>query len=62
MEYSRNGVRDLMMICKPKRGFCEVQIAERRTQIEFAQTKVASLYEAFSPEEARAMARKLKFH
>jgi DDE superfamily endonuclease len=86
VEYQRQGVRDLMMICEPKRGFREVLITERRTKIEFAQSmkrivdlypeaqrirvvldnlnthKAASLYEAFAPEEARVIARKLEFH
>jgi len=80
-EYQRNGVRDLMMICEPKRGWREVLVMERRTRIEFAHCmrhivnaypdaevirvvldnlnthKAASLYEAFPPEEARAIAR-----
>lgn len=86
VEYRREGVRDLMMICEPKRGLREVQVTERRTKIEFAHSmkriaelypeattirvvldnlnthKVASLYEAFAPEEARALARRLEFH
>jgi hypothetical protein len=85
-EYRRNGVRDLMMICEPKRGGREVLVMELRTKIEFAQCrrhivqsypeaqvirvvldnlnthKAASLYAAFSPEEARAIARKIEFH
>jgi hypothetical protein len=85
-EYQRNGVRDLMMICEPRRGWREVLVMERRTRIEFAHCmrhiveaypeaevirvvldnlnthKPASLYEAFPPEEARAIARKLEFH
>lgn len=85
-EYKRNGVRNLMMICEPKRGWREVLIMERRTKIDFAHAmrhivecypdaevirvvldnlnthKTASLYEAFQPEEARAIARKLEFH
>lgn len=85
-EYQRNGVRDLMMICEPKRGWRDVLIMERRTKVEFAHCmrhivqsypdaevirvvldnlnthKAASLYEAFPPEEARAIARKLEFH
>jgi hypothetical protein len=85
-EYCRNGVRDLMMICEPKRGWREVLVMERRTQIEFAHCmqriaqsypdaevihvvldnlnthKRASLYAAFPPDEARAIARKLAFH
>jgi hypothetical protein len=85
-EYQRNGVRDLMMICEPKRGWCDVMIMERRTKIKFAHCmrhivqfypdaevirvvldnlnthKAASLYEAFPPEEARAIARKIEFH
>jgi hypothetical protein len=85
-EYERRGVRDLMMICEPKRGWREVLVTERRTKIDFAhcmryivQTypdaavirvvldnlnthKPASLYEAFPPDEARAIAKKLEFH
>lgn len=85
-EYQRNGVRELLMICEPKRGFRDVLITERRTKLEFAQVmkhmvslypqaevirvvldnlnthKSASLYEAFPPEQARALARKLEFH
>jgi hypothetical protein len=85
-EYQRNGVRNLMMICEPKRGWREVLVKKRRTGIDFAscmrhivQTypdapvirvvldnlnthKIASLYEAFPPEEARALARRLEFH
>lgn len=85
-EYRRNGVRDLMMICEPKRGWREVLVMERRTKIEFAHCmrhiaqcypdaevvrvvldnlnthKMASLYEAFPPNEARAIARRLEFH
>jgi hypothetical protein len=84
-EYQRNGVRDLMMICEPKRGWREVLVMERRTRIEFAHCmrhivglypeaesirvvldnlnthNPASLYAAFPPEEARAIARKLEF-
>jgi hypothetical protein len=37
-EYERKGVRDLMMICEPKRGFREVLVTERRTKLEFAQS------------------------
>lgn len=86
VEYQRNGVRDLMMICEPKRGWREVLITERRTKIDLAHTmkhlvacfpeaktirvvldnlnthKLASLYEAFPPDEARAIAKKLDFH
>lgn len=85
-EYERRGVRDLMMICEPKRGWREVLVTTRRTKIDFAhcmrhivQTypdaavirvvldnlnthKPASLYEAFPPDEARAIAKKLEFH
>ena len=85
-EYPRNGVRNLMMICEPKRGWRDVLVMERRTKIEFAHCmrhivqsypdaetirvvldninthKAASLYEAFLPEEARAIARKIEFH
>ena len=85
-EYQRNGVRDLMMICEPKRGWRDVLIMERRTKVQVALCmrrivdlypdaevirvvldnlnthKAASLYEAFPPEEARAMAKRLEFH
>jgi len=85
-EYERRGVRDLMMICEPKRGWREVLITKRRTKIDFALCmrhivqaypdaevirvvldnlnthKPASLYEAFPPDEARAIAKKLEFH
>ena len=85
-EYQRKGVRDLMMICEPKRGFREVLITERRTKLDFAQSmkhivelypqadkirvvqdnlntpKMGSLYDAFPPQEARAIASKLEFH
>ena len=37
-EYPRKGVRDLMMIGEPKRGFREVLITERRTKLDFAQS------------------------
>ena len=85
-EYQRKGVRDLMMIGEPKRGFREVLITERRTKLDFAQSmkhivelypqadkirvvqdnlntpKMGSLYDAFPPQEARAIASKLEFH
>ena len=85
-DYRRNGVRDLMMICEPKRGGREVLVMERRTKIDFAHCMrpitqcypdaevirvvldnlnthtMASLYEAFPPDEARAIARKLEVH
>jgi hypothetical protein len=85
-EYKRMGVRDLMMICEPKRGVREVLMTERRTKIDFAQSlkhivelypqadvirvvqdtlnthKMGALYEAFPPQEARAIASKLEFH
>jgi len=37
-EYERKGVRDLMMIGEPRRGFREVLMTERRTKIDFAQS------------------------
>jgi hypothetical protein len=85
-EYQRNGVRNLMMICEPQRGWREVLVMKRRTRIDFAHCmrtitqaypdasvirvvldnlntpQIASLYEAFPPEEARAIARRLEFH
>lgn len=86
VEYKRNGVRELMMICEPKRSWREVLVTERRTKIDFAHCmrhivetypqadiirivldnlnthKISSLYEAFPPDKARAIARKLEFH
>jgi len=86
VEYKRNGVRNLLMICEPKRGWREVLVTTTRNKIDFARAmkqlvqtyadagvirvvldnlnthKIASLYEAFPPDEARALARKLEFH
>lgn len=86
VEYKRNGVRNLLMICEPKRGWREVRVTTTRNKIDFAQAmkqlaqtyvsaevirvvldnlnthKIASLYEAFPPDEARALAKKLEFH
>lgn len=86
VEYRRNGVRNLLMICEPKRGTREVLVTKTRNKIDFAQAmqhlaqtyasaevirvvldnlnthKIASLYEAFPPHEARALAKKLEFH
>lgn len=86
VEYQRNGVRNLLMLCEPKRGIREVLVTTTRTKIDFANAmkhltesyadadvirvvldnlnthKMASLYEAFAPEEARRIAKKLEFH
>lgn len=86
VEYKRNGVRNLLMICEPKRGVREVMVTTTRNKIDFAHAmknivdryasadvirvvldnlnthKIASLYEAFPPEQARALAKKLEFH
>lgn len=86
VEYKRNGVRNLLMICEPRCGKREVLVTTRRTKIDFAHAmkhlvqayasaevirvvldnlnthKIASLYEAFPPDEARALAKKLEFH
>lgn len=86
VEYQRNGVRNLLMLCEPKRGIREVLVTTTRTKIDFANAmkhltesyadadvirvvldnlnthKIASLYEAFAPEEARRIAKKLEFH
>lgn len=86
VEYKRNGVRNLLMICEPKFGQREVLVTETRTKLDFAHAmkhivnlyasadvirvvldnlnthKIGSLYEAFPPEEARALAKKLEFH
>jgi hypothetical protein len=45
-EYRRHGVRNLMMICEPKRGGREVLVMERRTHMEFAQCmrQIVALY------------------
>ena len=45
-EYERKGVCDLMLICEPKRGFRQVDITDRRTKIDFAQSMkhIADLY------------------
>lgn len=77
VEYKRNGVLNLLMICEAKRGAREVLVTPTRNKIDFAQAmkhlvelyasaevirvvldnlnthKIASLYEAFPPEEAR---------
>ena len=86
VEYQRNGVRNLLMLCEPKRGIRDVLVTTTRTRIDFANAmkhltesypdadvirvvldnlnthKIASLYEAFAPEEARRIAKKLEFH
>ena len=86
VEYQRNGVRNLLMLCEPKRGMREVLVTTTRTKIDFAHAmkhlvelyadadvirvvldnlnthKIASLYEAFPADEARALAKKLEFH
>lgn len=86
VEYKRNGVRNLLMICEPRRGKREVLVTKTRNKIDFAQAmkhlaatyasaevirvvldnlnthKIASLYEASLPDEARALAKKLEFH
>jgi len=36
VEYQRNGVRNLMMICEPKQGWREVLVTEHRTRVDFA--------------------------
>lgn len=86
-EYERRGVRNLFMICEPKRGWRHVEVTGRRTMQDFARQmkwlvdeaypeaervrvvldnlnthRAASLYEAFAPEEARRILRKLEFH
>jgi transposase len=86
VEYQRNGVRNLLMMCEPKRGTREVLVTKTRNKIDFAHAmkhlvekyasaevirvvldnlnthKIASLYEAFPADEARALAKKLEFH
>ena len=78
VEYKRNGVRNLLMMCEPKRGLREVLVTKTRNRIDFAQAmkhlvelyagaevirvvldnlnthKIASLYEAFLPDQACA--------
>jgi DDE superfamily endonuclease len=36
VEYRRNGVRNLLMICEPKRGWREVLVTTTRNKIDFA--------------------------
>ena len=45
-EYERKGVCDLMMISEPKRGFRQVDITDRHTKLDFAQSMkhVSDLY------------------
>jgi hypothetical protein len=85
VEYKRNGVRNLLMLCEPRCGKRAVLVTTRN-KIDFAQAmkhlvqtyasaevirvvldnlnthKAASLYDAFPPDEARALAKKLEFH
>ena len=86
-EYERRGVRNLFMVCEPKRGWRHVAVTEQRTMQDFARQmrwlvdeafpeaervrvvldnlnthRAASLYEAFAPDEARRILRKLEFH
>jgi len=86
-EYERRGVRNLFMVCEPKRGWRHVAVTEQRMMQDFARQmrwlvdeafpeaervrvvldnlnthRAASLYEAFAPDEARRILRKLEFH
>jgi len=36
VEYKRNGVRDLLLMCEPLRGTREVLVTEQRTKKDFA--------------------------
>jgi hypothetical protein len=36
VDYKRNGVRNLLMICEPKRGWREVMVTKTRNKIDFA--------------------------
>lgn len=36
-EYSRNGVRNLFLVCEPLRGYRHVEVTEQRTMQDFAQ-------------------------
>jgi len=86
-EYERNGTANLFMLFEPLRGWRQVNVTDRRTQVDFAKVvreliddiypdaekvvlvmdnlnthRIASLYEAFEPEEAQRLARKLEIH
>lgn len=86
-EYQRNGTVNLFMLFEPLAGWRHVEVADRRTAIDFAQVvkqlltvhypdaekvvlvmdnlnthKASSLYEAFPPEEARALCARLEIH
>jgi len=86
VEYKRNGVRELLLMCEPQRGFRDVLVSAQRTKQDFARAmqhlvdlypqasvirlvldnlnthKIASLYETFPPEQARAIAQRLEIH
>lgn len=86
VECQRHGVRNLLLVCEPRRGWRDVTVTTTRNRIDFAHAmkqlvhayasadvirvvldnlnthKIASLYEAFPPDEARALARKLELH
>lgn len=86
VEYKRNGVRELLLMAEPQRGFREVLVTAQRTKQDFARAmqhlvdlypqaqvirlvldnlnthKIASLYETFPPEQARAIAKRLEIH
>lgn len=72
-EYQRNGVRDVLVMerrTKIEFAHCMRHIVELYPAAESIRVvldnlnthKLASLYEAFPPEEARAIAKKLEFH
>jgi hypothetical protein len=51
-EYERRGVRNLFMICEPKRGWRHVEVTERRTMQDFARQMKWLVDEAY-PEAER---------
>jgi len=51
-EYERRGVRNLFMICEPKRGWRHVEVTEQRTMQDFARQMRWLVDEAF-PEAER---------
>jgi hypothetical protein len=72
-EYVRNGTANLFMTSEPLLGWRAVQVTERRTAKDYAEVlllvqdnlnthTLASLYEAFPPEQARKLAERFEVH
>jgi hypothetical protein len=60
-EYKREGVCNLFVFFEPKACWRHIDIRERRTAPQSTHT-LAALYEAFEPQQARRIVRKLEFH